>query len=383
MGLRERARKSLGAESEAERRHEPVKVVREEAALDAEAKEREDQLRKELAEARKISAAKGAQIARQDVKLEELATRVKELEAARTGAERDAAQALKASRKRESEIESLASSLDGREKALAAAQDKLDAERRVLTEGSKEIKGIRAKLDARESELAEARKTLRTQADNRVADLEKDLEGARKDLAKTLRNVEIAKDALDAAKRDYRQKEIVLTTEMTKARGAVDQEREKAERLKGEVDELRKRLGRAGELSEKETELEEQRAKLDAQRKELADGRTALEGLESNLASREAEVKAASRTAVEKAQGAEKALKEVRERERTLAKLEHKIEEDRRKLDQQAKETQRAHAQEMGELRTLLQNRDRELAKQEKEIESHQAAARAAVDTFG
>ena len=59
MGLREKARKSLDAGAEAEDR---VTLKVDVAALEAEAKAREDQLRRELVDSRKLSDAKGAQI---------------------------------------------------------------------------------------------------------------------------------------------------------------------------------------------------------------------------------------------------------------------------------------------------------------------------------
>src|SRR2546427_2011753 len=92
MGLREKARKSLDAGAEAEDR---VTLKVDVAALEAEAKAREDQLRRELVDSRKLSDAKGAQIARQDSKLMLLEARLKELEAAGAAAAREASRTLK------------------------------------------------------------------------------------------------------------------------------------------------------------------------------------------------------------------------------------------------------------------------------------------------
>src|SRR2546430_9727078 len=82
MGLREKARKSLqgGAREEAEELDAPVLPKIDVAKIEAEAKAREDQLRRELADSRKLSHAKRAQLARQDAKLPQLAARAKELE---------------------------------------------------------------------------------------------------------------------------------------------------------------------------------------------------------------------------------------------------------------------------------------------------------------
>src|SRR3989442_115876 len=302
MGLREKARKSLqgGAREEAEELDAPVMPKVDIAKIEAEAKAREDQLRRERAESRKLSAAKGAQIARQDAKLAQ------------------------------------------RERALSITQDKLDAEARVVREAGREVQQSRAKLETREAELADARKTARDQANQRAAELERDLEGARKDLAKALHELKSARTEAVAARKDYQEKEIVLTTEMTRARGSMDQEKEKATRLKDEIEEVRKRLGKAGEVSEQESDLKAKWAKLDAEKKELADHKTEVAALEKRLEAREAAAKAAARTAADRGGEAEKALKEVRERERTLEKLERKIEADREKLEEQAKAKQQA-----------------------------------------
>src|SRR6266566_3001440 len=387
LGLREKARKSLqgGAREEAGELDAPVMPKVDVAKIEAEAKAREDQLRRELADSRKLSDAKGAQIARQDAKLAQLEARAKELEAASAADAREASRILKEAqveleeaqeelkalrkskatakdaeaateqlrktraavdtkesslKKRAAELESVVASLDKRnkevdqrERALSIAQDKLDAEARVVREAGREVQQSRAKLETREAELAEARKTARDQANQRAAELERDLEGAKKDLAKALQEVKSARTEAVAARKDYQEKEIVLTTEMTRARGSMDQEKEKAARLKDEIEELRKRLGKAGELSEKESDLKAKWSKLDAEKKELADHKAEVAALEKGLEAREAAAKAAARTAADRGAEAEKALKEVRERERTLEKLERKIEADREKLE--------------------------------------------------
>src|SRR3989440_6337000 len=430
MGLREKARKSLqgGTREEAEELDAPVLPKVDIGKIEAEAKAREDQLRRELADSRKISDAKGAQISPQDAKLAQLEAQVKELEAASAAATREASPSLKEAqvelveaqgevkalrkskatakdaeaateqlrktraavdtkegslKKREAELESVVASLDKRnkevdqrERALSIAQDKLDAEARVVREAGREVQQSRAKLDTREAELADARKTARDQANQRAAELEGDLEGAKKNLAKALHELKSARTDAVAARKDYQEKEIVLTTEMTRARGSMDQEKEKSSRLKAEIEELRKRLGRAGELSEKESDLKAKWAKFETEKKELTDHETRVAAFEKKLEAREGEAKTATLAAVEGSAEAEKALKEVRERERTLEKLERKIDGERDKLEEQAKAKQQAHAQEVDELRKLLQTRDREIAKHEKELESQQIAAR-------
>ena len=96
MGLRERARKTLEAGEDADESEDEVVVKIDLAALEAEAKAREDQLKKELQEARKLSEAKTAQISRQDGIIKDLEARTKELESARTGAVRESKKALEA-----------------------------------------------------------------------------------------------------------------------------------------------------------------------------------------------------------------------------------------------------------------------------------------------
>src|SRR5713226_3732962 len=96
MGLREKARKSLQPDATADdvEQRAPMLLELEAAEREAEAKAREARLRKELADARKLSEAKDAEIARQSAKRGHLETRVKELEAA-NAAEREASQHLK------------------------------------------------------------------------------------------------------------------------------------------------------------------------------------------------------------------------------------------------------------------------------------------------
>src|SRR5213593_2790598 len=104
MGLREKARKSLqpGDTAEEVEQNAPMLLELEAAEREVEAKAREAQLRKELADARKLSGAKDAEIARQTAKRSQLETRVKDLEVANANAEREATQRLKEA---QSEIE--------------------------------------------------------------------------------------------------------------------------------------------------------------------------------------------------------------------------------------------------------------------------------------
>src|SRR5947208_13640843 len=92
MGLREKARKSL--ETNEEELDAPV-LLKVDAAEREEAKAREAQLRKDLEDARKLSDAKTAQIARHDDTIHGLQSRVKELEAASTAAECETQNAVK------------------------------------------------------------------------------------------------------------------------------------------------------------------------------------------------------------------------------------------------------------------------------------------------
>jgi len=68
-------------------------------------------------------------------------------------------------------------------------------------------------------------------------------------------------------------------TEMSQALGVAGQEKEKTARLREEIDDLRKRAGKAGELSEKESSLKAQWAKLNGRTKKLADREATLTGL--------------------------------------------------------------------------------------------------------
>src|SRR3989442_14356277 len=92
MGLREKARKSL--ETNEEELDAPV-LLKVDAAEREEARAREAQLRKDLEDARKLSDAKTARIARHEDTIHGLQSRVKELDAASTAADRETKKALK------------------------------------------------------------------------------------------------------------------------------------------------------------------------------------------------------------------------------------------------------------------------------------------------
>src|SRR2546428_2273893 len=117
MGLREKARKSL--ETDEEELDAPV-LLKVDSAEREEAKAREAQLRKELEEARKLSDAKTAQIARHDDTIHGLQTRVKELETASTAAERETKKALK---ELEGELKEARAALQDLRQNKAAAAD--------------------------------------------------------------------------------------------------------------------------------------------------------------------------------------------------------------------------------------------------------------------
>src|SRR5436309_14899543 len=90
MGLREKARKSL--EVDEDESDAPV-LLKVDAAEREEAQAREAQLRKELEDARKLSDAKTAQIARHDETVDGLQARGKELEVVSASAVQDAKEA--------------------------------------------------------------------------------------------------------------------------------------------------------------------------------------------------------------------------------------------------------------------------------------------------
>src|SRR5207245_11815004 len=90
---------------------------------------------------------------------------------------------------------------------------------------------------------------------------------------------------------------------------AFGEEKEKVGRLEAEIVGLRKKAGKVGELSGKESELKAQTAKLDARSKEFAERETALEGGEVRVRQREAEAQKATRSAAERTLEAETAIK--------------------------------------------------------------------------
>src|SRR2546425_3405564 len=136
MGLREKARKSL--ETNEEELDAPV-LLKVDAAEREEAKAREAQLRKDLEDARKLSDAKTAQIARHDDTIHGLQTRVKELEAASTAAERETKKALK---ELEGELKEAREELQDLRKNKAAMADaeaaKDKGEKKQTARGGKE-----------------------------------------------------------------------------------------------------------------------------------------------------------------------------------------------------------------------------------------------------
>src|SRR5207253_11220164 len=99
---------------------------------------------------------------------------------------------------------------------------------RLVRGAGKEVEQTRAKLQEREAEVAEARKTLRDQSDRRAAELEQELAAAKTDLSKSLHDLKSAQAESAPARKEFREKEIVLTTEMTRAQGSVDQEKDKS-----------------------------------------------------------------------------------------------------------------------------------------------------------
>src|SRR5437667_12395630 len=346
MGLREKARKSLQPDATADEVEQNAPMLLELEAAEREAEATTQQLRK-----------------------------------------RDAAvEAKEASmRKRGVEVESLAAANDGREKertqrerSLSMARDKLDAETRVIREANREVEAARAKLEAREAEIAGSRKKLQDEAHARISKLERELDAGKKDLAKMQTSLDAARGEATSARKEFQEKEIVLTTEMTKALGAAGQEKEKTARLREEIDDLRKRAGKAGELSEKESSLKAQWAKLNGRTKKLADREATLTGLKARLEAREAEAHTAARIAADRTGEAENALKAVKERERIVEKAEKKFVANEDKLAEQTKAKDEAHARALDETRTLLRSRDRDLAKRAKARESLKAHFRSA-----
>src|SRR5439155_10607167 len=98
--------------------------------------------------------------------------------------------------------------------------------------------------------------------------------------------------------------------------GVAEQEKEKASRLKDQVEELRKRAASTEELSKEDADLKRRFLKLDAEMKELAANQAALGKERAQLSAREAESEKASRLAARQTLGAQRALKANQERER-------------------------------------------------------------------
>src|SRR2546428_13418311 len=146
MGLREKARKSL--ETDEEELDAPV-LLKVDSAEREEAKAREAQLRKELEEARKLSDAKTAQIARHDDTIHGLQTRVKELETASTAAERGTKKALK---ELEGELKEARAELQDLRKNKAAAAAGESALRKAEKKRAA-VDGKEASLRKREGEV--------------------------------------------------------------------------------------------------------------------------------------------------------------------------------------------------------------------------------------
>src|SRR5437879_11708692 len=113
------------------------------------------------------------------------------------------------------------------------ARDKLDAETRVVREANREVEAARAKLDAREAEVAGSRKKLQDEAHARISKLERELDAGKKDLARMQTSSDAARGEAAAARKEFQEKEIVLTTEMTKALGVAEQEKRSEERRVG------------------------------------------------------------------------------------------------------------------------------------------------------
>jgi len=144
MGLREKARKSL--EANEDEIDAPV-LLKVDAAEREEAKARVTQLRKELEDARKLSDAKTAQIARQDDTIHGLQTRVKDLEAASAIAERDAKKAVK---ELEGEIKEAREELqDLQEQGRHRGRRSRDGKGREETHGARDQRGVPAQPGGR------------------------------------------------------------------------------------------------------------------------------------------------------------------------------------------------------------------------------------------
>src|SRR6266511_2874161 len=228
MGLREKARKSLAAREAGDEEDESLVVHVDVARIESEAKTREEQLKKELHEARKLSDAKGAQIAQRDDVIEGLERRVKELGSAQTAAEREAKRAVEAAQK---QLEAAREEIAALRKAKASA-----------AEAGATIQKVEKKISALETKEDALRKR-----EGEVEALVSSLDARSKELNARERSLASLREKLEAQDR-----ETALATEITKARAGAEQERERASRLRGEVEDLRKRAGKAGELSEKE-----------------------------------------------------------------------------------------------------------------------------------
>src|SRR5437016_14219087 len=96
-----------------------------------------------------------------------------------------------------------------------------------------------------------------------------------------MRNIKTVHAAVAAARQQGQDRQKEISGELAKVRAAVDDERSNAARLKAEVDELRKRAGRASELGERESQLKSQMTKFDARSKSLGEREAALAGSEA------------------------------------------------------------------------------------------------------
>src|SRR5207244_2889231 len=177
-----------------------------------------------------------------------------------------------------------------------------------------------------EAEITRAKAVVESEA-HRSAALEKDLNDSRKDVAKLMRSFETAKAEAEASRRQGQDRQKEVAGELATARAAVHEAKAEGARLKAELDELRKRAGKASELGGREAQLKAQLAKFDARSKELGQREATLAGSEARVRQREAESAKASRSAAERALEAENALKTIKERERVVEKAEKNLKE--------------------------------------------------------
>ncbi len=344
-------------------------------------KERESLLTAELAAAkdREAAAAKAGrqteaeQAARERTELEkrqsaltgELAVREKELVQAR----HDAADNQQARAQAEQEAERLRAELANREQALRSLQQgKSTADQKKLAEAEAQVQAARAQLQSQLAERDQKMAALQKQVTGELAQMHKQLEGLRGDLA--------------AAKQETRDaRETAQTRELElQATKASAQEREKAlQAAKETADNRAAQVARL--LDERERQIGAMRTDLQTREATLTAELTQAKAREvaAQKAGKKAEVEAAAktRTALEKEQSALR--KDLASRERDLASARQEADKNataRRQAEQQAETLRQELAHRETELETLRAAGDGAARKKLGDAEARVAATR-------